>query len=541
MKGDRQGAAKERSEADRLAPADAFDLFLMGRESSRRSDWPEAISQLSAATQRQPNHFWAQCLLAISHLQTHEPVKARIGLNACLQRKPDRAWLYMLRGLANAEAAREEMGRRAPDAVKAASPQFAAAEADYRTALELLGDKNERAELHYVLLLNRGMMRLVRDELTAALADFREAICLNDRRFEAFVDLGQVYQRQGRTDDALDQFAKAIELRPNWAPLYRGRANVFLGVKDLSPDLREMTLSELEDAIAHVSVDRRNAASRDLADAIHYEVPGNHLIAADWTKQAALLREAQRENEALDACEAALKIVPRYAPAHELRIKVLLDLRRYDDLIRSCDVVLAWAKPSARLYELRGIAKNAIADFSGAIGDYTQALALAVEADTPRLLRHRGWSNLANDAFWAAVHDFDQAIGLAPTNADAFLGRGLARARLGLFRDAEADAEKALKLGDASPLFAFRVARIYSQAALAVKLEARSKRQNADRPFLRYQDLAVGYVRLALKRTPAERRPAFFRKTIKPDPAMDPIRRRLTSLEYLQVDQLAPP
>jgi tetratricopeptide (TPR) repeat protein len=565
MKGDREAADKERAIAERLTPTEAFDLFLTGRESTKRSDWHEAITQLSAATQRQPDYFWAQCLLAICHLQTHEPVKALIGLNACLQRKPDCAWLYMLRAIANTKAASENIGRRGTDQVKVASEQFAAAvgearkkteevekvkvaseqfaaaEADYRSALDRIGGMNEPAELRYVLLLNRGMMWLVRDSLTAAAADFQEAIRLNDRRFDAYVDLGQVYQRQGQTNDALEQFAKAIALRPNWAPLYRGRANVHLGLKDLSPELREMTLSELEDAIEHVTVNRRDAASRDLADAIRYELPGNHLIAADWTKQAAIFHAADRENEALNACDAALDIARRYAPAHELRIKVLLDLRQYSDLIQSCDVVLAWAKPSAKLYELRGIAKNAIGDFSGAIGDYTQALALAVNADSPRLLRYRGWSNLANDAFWTAVNDFDKSIGLAPANGDAYLGRGLARARLGLYHDAEVDAEKALKYGDATPLFAFRVARIYSQAALAVSLEARSKRENADRSFLRYQDLAVTNVRLALKRTPAPQRPAFFRETIQPDPAMKAISKRLRSLESLQIDQPAPP
>jgi tetratricopeptide (TPR) repeat protein len=210
-------------------------------------------------------------------------------------------------------------------------------------------------------------------------------------------------------------------------------------------------------------------------------------------------------------------------------------------LIRSCDVVLAWPKPSARLYELRGIAKDAIADFSGAIGDFTQALPRSVEADRARLLRRRGWSNLANEALRAAVQDFDEAIRLAPTNADGYVGRGTARARLGLYRDAEVDAEKGLKHGDASPRFIFRIARIYSQAALAVSSEARSKRENADRPLLRYQDRAVELVRLALKRTPVEQQATFFHETIKPDPAMEPIGRRLRSLESLRIDQPPPP
>ena len=541
MKGDAEGSAQQRDKAGQIAPADAFDLFLIGRESSRRSDWPEAIMQLSAATQRQPDHFWATCLLAICHLQTHQPAKALIGLNACLQRKPDRAWLYMLRGIANEEAAREDMGRGGPELVKAASAQFAAAEEDYRTALEVLGHKTEHAELLYVLLLNRGMVRLVRDQLAAAAADFQEAIRKNDRRFDAFVDLGQVYQRQGRTDDALIQFAKAIELRPNWAPLYRARANVFLGLKDLSPELREMTLSELENAIRQVSALRRDAASRDLADAIRFEPPGNHLKAADWTKQAALFREAGRTDDALGACNAALVIAERYAPAHEMRIKVLLDMKQYNDLIRSCDVVLAWARPSSKLFELRGIAKNEVNDFSGAIDDYTRSLDLSHEADKPRLLRYRGWSNLANESFRAAIEDFDKAIRLVPTSGDAYLGRGTARARLGWYSDAESDAEMALKHGDASPRFTFRVARIYSQAAAAVSDEARNKRQNSERLVLRYADLAVEWVHRAIMRTPVEQRAAFFRKTILKDPAMKPILRRLESLERRWIDQPAPP
>ena len=524
MKGDHEGAARARDQARRLAPADAFDLFLIGRESIKRSDWRDAITHLEAATQSQPEYFWATCLLAICHLQTAEPAKALIGLNACLDRKPDRAWLYMLRGITNAGVGRLD-----------------AAEADYRRALELLGDKRGHAELYYVFLLNRGMLRLVRNDLAAAAADFDEAIRLSPGRFEAYVSRGQVYQRLGQTDDALKQFAKAMDLRPNWAPLYRGRANILLGVTDLSPELREMNLSDLENQIGRVSAERRDAALRDLEDAIRFESPGDHLIASDWTKQAALFHEAELHHEALDACVAALKVAPRYAPAHELRVKVLLDLEEYDDLIPLCDVILTLGKPSAKFYELRGIAKNKIGDFSGAIGDYTQALDLSLEDDRPRLLRKRAWSNVANEAIRPAVHDFDEAIRLAPTNADAYLGRGLARARLGLDRDAESDAERALKFGDGTAMFTFRVARVYCEAVVAVRKEARSNRQDFDRPVLKYQDIAVKLVGLAVARTAVEKRAVFFHETILKDPAMKPIFRTLMALERRMIDQPAPP
>ena len=241
--------------------------------------------------------------------------------------------------------------------------------------------------LRYALLLNRGVLRLVRDDLAAATVDFQEAIRLDPYRFEAFSDLGQVYQRQKRTDEALEQFEKAIALKPNWPPLYRSRAHVYLGLTDLSPELREMSVLELETAIGAVSDERCEAAARDLEDAVWHAEPGDQMIAADLATEAALLHVAQRHEDGARRCDDALKIKSRYPRAHELRIRVLLDLERYDDLIRSCDAVLGWAKTSAEFYELRGISRNRIGDHTGAVNDVTRVLDLCREADRPRLWR----------------------------------------------------------------------------------------------------------------------------------------------------------
>src|SRR5262249_40571863 len=153
---------------------------------------------------------------------------------------------------------------------------------------------------------------------------------------EAFSALGQVYQRQGRTGEALEQFTRAIQLRPNWAPLYRGRADVLLGLKDLSRDQCDAVISDLESAI-------------------RAEPPGSPAIAADRVKQTRVLHRAGRLDEALGACDGAMKMAPRFAPAHLLRIRILLDQKHYDDLLRSCDIALETTKPSAGLLELRGM------------------------------------------------------------------------------------------------------------------------------------------------------------------------------------------
>ena len=70
-------------------------------------------------------------------------------------------------------------------------------------------------------------------------------------------------------------------------------------------------------------------------------------------------------------------------------------------------------------------------DFTGdghtdlAVANYT--LSLSLHPRSPRVLRRRGWSYLADDANRPAAHDFDEALQFAPKDADAFSGRGLAQ------------------------------------------------------------------------------------------------------------------
>jgi tetratricopeptide (TPR) repeat protein len=539
--GDREGAARERNEADRLAPADAFDFFLMGRDLAIKGDSKAAISSFAAATQLEPDYFWAQCLLAICHLQTKQPSKARLGLDACLQQKRDCVWLYLLRGIASAEEGKRyrELARslREPSGplMARATEHFEAAEQDYRMAFTLLGSSPSSEGLRYVLLNNRGHIRLEQGDLAAATSDLEAATRLNDRRFEAISGLAFVFERQGRTSDALDQFAKAIQLKPESPELHRARADLLLGLQNAAADLHNVALSDLEDGIRGLSPVRRNAILDDLETAFHYEKPRSPWIAIDRTKQAALFHVDHRDDEALAACNAALKTASHLSLAHLLRIHVLLDLKRHDALLEACNDALGEIDPTAELYELRAIARDGLNDNSGAIADYTQSLSL--QPANPRVLKRRGWSYVADDSFRAAFRDFDQVSRLAPKDADAFAGRGLALARLGQPDRAVSDAEQALRLDQKSARVASNAARVYAQAAVAVDTQSRKTGPVADRIVRDYLDRAYVLSRLALKRTPAQLRSLFLHQTLQTDPALKPIKRQLDSLENFKFDQ----
>ena len=187
----------------------------------------------------QPNHFWAQCLSAICYLQLRRPLEAKAGLNACLNQEPDFAWLYLLRGFASGQvgaifAQAGGVAAQTSNLLGKAEDHFVAAEEDYAKALELL-ERKPVAELRYVLLVNRGLLRWQRHDPDRAVADLREAIRLDARLYQAHVGLAQVLWQQEQADEAVAQFTQAIALRPDLAALYRGRAEVYQGAQGPDP------------------------------------------------------------------------------------------------------------------------------------------------------------------------------------------------------------------------------------------------------------------------------------------------------------------
>ena len=512
-KGDNDAAAKELSLADLLPPATAFDHFLAGQERYKRGQWQAALRDFDSALRLQPENFWSHALAAICSLQLKRPVEAKAELNACLQRERGLAWLYLLRGFAAAQIA--DLASTAADKLAPGDGslrpdiegQLAAAAVDYDEAVKLLRDR-PGDELNYVVRVNRGLLKLQQEDFKGAVTDLEEAVRQNGRQFQARAALARVYQRQHRPDEAYQHFAKAIALKPDYAPLYRGRAEVTLGRQDATPEQRESAL-------------------RDLDQAVRLEPGGSRVLALDHTNRGRLLRFAGRDELALAACDAALAVIPDYRDAHLLRIGTLVDLRRFDDVMRSCDVALASGKPTPEIYQLRGVARELHRDYAGAISDFT--LALSLRPGWTDVFLRRGWAYLVAKAPELAQADFDEVIRLDPMGADAYNGRATARVHVSRYQEAVADAEEALARGQKSSTVAYKAARVYAQAATAAAADVERKGRVAVALTSRYQDRAVALVRDAVQKRPADRRASFWREVLA-DPDLRPLRKRLSAL-----------
>jgi tetratricopeptide (TPR) repeat protein len=449
----------------------------------------------------------------VACLQLGELSQARSSLNACLQREPESARLYVLRGFASYQLAVrageliEKLPAQADVLTAEAEFHGNAAAADYRRAGELL-DKKPNDELRYARHVNGGLLGLERRDFKEAELDLGKAIRLNPGRLEAYAALALVYQKQAKLDESNEQYTRAIAIKPDSAALYRGRADVELSRKEPTASQRARALGDLDQAI-------------------RLEKPDNRVLARDHTNRGRLLALDHRDAEALAACDAALKIVRAYDDAHLLRIDLLRKLKRYDEVIRSCDALVARGKATTAIYELRSLARAERKDFAGAIEDVTNAMAL--RSDRAPLLSRRGWLYTVSDAPRLALHDFEAAIRLQPASGDAYNGRGFARLRLGEHRDAVADADKALALGEATSHLFYNAARVYALAAVVAAEEVRRKGQDTVILVARYQDRAIELLREALKRMPEVERATFWRDVVPADPALRVLRRRVAA------------
>ena len=509
--GKTQEAEAIRRRADQTSPIDARDHFAVGRECSNRGDWSGATAAFEAALRLDPNQFAAQLGLALAELRGNRPEAARPILTVCLQREPKAIGLYLLRGLAIGQAARQrrQTARSPNDPATRDEVErlFRDAEADFQQALDLRPSPEERS----ILLLNRGMVRFLAGNHTEAETDLAEAVRLAPDRVEARINWAQSLRALGRTAAAVDQLTHAITLDPTRSRLYRERALVQLdGPTRLESLAVERAIDDLSQAIR-------------LGPLESVETAGNHALRARW------LHKTGRWTEALADADATLRIVPGHADAALVRIQTLLDLKEYAEVVRACDEALESHRDAAELWELRGLARSFRQDFGTAINDFTHAINLDPTRWSARI--QRGWAYFLSDAPRLALEDFNTVIDEYPDHAEAYGCRGFALASTGRPRDAVLDAENSLRFADPTDTRSlYNAARIYARSATSLLASSGPKRPpDAIALAENYRNRALSLIERALDQMPSDRRQTFNRDVIQTDPALAGIRPRLAT------------
>jgi tetratricopeptide (TPR) repeat protein len=477
--GDRAQAQAEQRLAETAPKADnsSVDDFLEGESAYRSRDYKQAVPAFRRVLTREPDHFWAQYLLAICHLKEQRPAEAQAALLACQNRRPGFVWTYLLKGFAEGEMR-----------------EFELAEGDFARAAEIGLGPAER----YVMLVNRGVMRVRRGQHESAKEDFLAAIALKPEQFQAYIDLAQALQNLNRLDEALEALNQAIKRAPGQAVLYRARAQL------------HRLRSEDGDAL------------NDLDRAIEQSTSDDPALAVDRLERGLILQQSCRYPEALSEYDRAIALQPGRPDVHRARAAVLVQMKRFAAAIRSFDNCLERGTPTAALYEARGLALAYNGSYGRAIADYT--LALCSGPGTASLYSHRGWAYLFSGAPGPAAHDFDEALRREPSNGRSLAGRALANVQQRKIPQAIEDVRASTQVNAADARLLYNAARVYCQAAAS--LEADPVRSRAAWEAAgRYRVEAQSLITRSLALMPVHERCHFWHQVISTDSTLEPIRR----------------
>jgi tetratricopeptide (TPR) repeat protein len=501
-------AADERRLADTLpsGPTGAADHYLMGTERYQRNDLRQALVHFDDALRTEPGHFWAQFMMAVCYLRLQRPLEARDNLSACLKQKPDFVWIYSLRGFARGELGSMALAdTRLPEPRRhaEADSHFRAAEADFQKARSIVArTPNEEAE--YVLLVNRGVVRIRQGKLDLAEDDLIRAIRLKPKQYPAYLNLAKVHEEKGEIREALAQIDNALKQGQGPALLYRARARLHLKRPDVA--------AALEDALRNLN----EAITRGAAEATPPD-----LAAEDRKERGLVLARLDRLADAVEEYDAALALQPDLVVVHRLLAEALFQLSRYQEAVDSLDTYLKQAsaalnaflkreEPVAAAYRLRALAKGKLGNAAAGLDDYSRSLDLEPDAPTYVL---RGWLYLLHfHSPLLALPDFEEALQLDAKNADAWSGRGYARVQLRQYREAVADADKARGLDPGNSRTLFNAACVYAQAAEGAEADRDLPTQSRLGQRSRFEEQAVELLRAALKAFPADGSKGFWQE-----------------------------
>jgi tetratricopeptide (TPR) repeat protein len=209
---------------------------------------------------------------------------------------------------------------------------------------------------------------------------------------------------------------------------------------------------------------------------------------------------------ALRQIDAALKINPRAAAAHNNRGLALKDLDRFEEALASYDKAIALQPDSAESFYNRGIVLKQLHRLEEAVASYDQAIAL--RPGYAEAFNNRGSALKELGRHDEAVASCDRAIALKPNFAEAFNNRGAALAELERFGEALVSYRQAVLLKPDYALALYNAGNALAKQTLPTEalacyddaialqpdlLEAHQRRADTLMHLDRYEEALAGY------------------------------------------------
>ena len=240
--------------------------------------------------------------------------------------------------------------------------------------------------------LNRGKDLYAEGKLDEAIAEFDKAIAIDRNLAEAYRYRGIAYSMKGNSDRAMADFNEAIRLDPNYATAYVGRGFEYSNKGD------------------------HDRAIADFTQAIRLNP--NHQIG--YYMRGVTYGNKGDFDRAIADLNQAIRLDPNSSVAYYNRGLAYRNKRDYDRAIADLNQAIRIDPNRSEAYNLRGLAyleKGDKDDKDRAIADFTQAI--QIDPNHASAYHSRGYAHLSKGDFDRAIADWEAVLRINPNHPSA--------------------------------------------------------------------------------------------------------------------------
>lgn len=330
--------------------------------------------------------------------------------------------------------------------------------------LSLMSDVEKRYEnekiasnipLTAVDYLYRGDRKRREGKLDEAIQEYCKAIDVDPDYAEPYISRGIMHGNNGDYEQSIKDFSEAIRCDPFLSHAYYNRAlshhnltHWKEAIDDYSTAIKlypDYTVAYINRGSSYVKLGQHERAIQDYDKAV--ELDPNYAVA--YYNRGNSYAALGQYGQAIQDYNKAIELNPNHAAAYNNRGNCYADLGQRERAIQDYDKAIKRDPTYAVAYYNRGNRYDDLGQCERAIQDYDKAIELDPNYAAAYFNRGSSYDNLGQ--YERAIRDYDKAIELDPNDTGAYNIRAFAYAHMSEFGKAISDIEKALSLEPDEP------------------------------------------------------------------------------------------
>ncbi|MGF1935085.1 MAG: tetratricopeptide repeat protein [Nostoc sp. ChiQUE02] len=241
---------------------------------------------------------------------------------SALQLQPEAAAIHNSLGLTLQQQGKLEEAIACYEKALKILPDCIEVQVNLGNALHIQGKLSPEEQVHYADLNQKfALGRQQVGDFKIAELYYRQAIALQPDLVQAYNNLGEIFQKQGRLNDALKSYQQAIKIKPDYPYSYHNLGHflhqtskfeeaieAYKKALKIKPDLAD-THNNLGNSLK--ALNKFDAARESYQEAIKIRPDIDYI----YYNLGTILKDHNRIEAAVQAFEQAVKVTPNYAPA----------------------------------------------------------------------------------------------------------------------------------------------------------------------------------------------------------------------------------